>query len=314
MFLKMFNQRRHSLAILLISLSLLMNACTTPSSSISSTPTPTFQDRLVKLENSSSGRIGVSGIHMGNNTYLHYRADEEFPIWSTSKVMVVAAILKKSIANPQLMKKGFVVTKDLVVASGYAPITRERVGKQMSIAELCMYAIQYSDNAAFNLLIGELGGPEAVINFARSIGDDDFSFYRLESKLKSDIYPLNLRFKSNPEAMAKSLQKVSLGEILPVPEREQLQSWLKGNTTGDKRIRAAVPKNWVVGDKTGTGIDFGTTNDIGIIWPPHCSPVTLAIFFSTKDEQDTVHHDDVVASATRILLEEFSKTDQCFHQ
>lgn len=42
---------------------------------------------------------------------------------------------------------------------------------------------------------------------------------------------------------------------------------MKGNATGDKLIRAGVPTDWVVGDKSGAG-SYGTRNDIAIVWPP----------------------------------------------
>jgi len=37
--------------------------------------------------------------------------------------------------------------------------------------------------------------------------------------------------------------------------------WLKGNTTGGKRIRAGMPAGWTVAVKTGTG-SYGNANDI----------------------------------------------------
>ena len=38
----------------------------------------------------------------------------------------------------------------------------------------------------------------------------------------------------------------------------QLKNWLIGSKTGDTRLRAGVPADWIVGDKTGTG-GRGTT-------------------------------------------------------
>lgn len=78
---------------------------------------------------------------------------------------------------------------------------------------------------------------------------------------------------------------------------------------GYARIRAGIPKDWIVGDKTGTG-DYGTSNDIAIIWPPHCSPIILAIYF-TQNKKDAALRENVVASATRLVINEFAKTDSC---
>jgi beta-lactamase class A len=82
-----------------------------------------------------------------------------------------------------------------------------------------------------------------------------------------------------------------------------LQDWLRGNTTGAKRIRAGVPANWQVGDKTGTG-DYGTANDIGVLWPPSRAPIVLAIYH-TQREPKAKWHDDIIAQATRIVVKAF---------
>ena len=92
-------------------------------------------------------------------------------------------------------------------------------------------------------------------------------------------------------------------------QREQLQVWLKNNTTGNATIRAGVPNGWIVGDKTGSG-DYGTRNDIGIIWPEKCSPIVVAIY-TTQNKKDAISRDDVIASATRILISEFALNDRC---
>lgn len=120
------------------------------------------------------------------------------------------------------------------------------------------------------------------------------------------LAPANLRVTSTPEAMEKLLHRLVLGDVLAVPQREQLQQWLKGNALGHSRIRAGVPKGWVVGDKTGTGVDYGTTNDIAIIWPPNGLPIVVAIYFTTDNKEDTVHHDDVIAAVTKLVIADFN--------
>ncbi|MBJ8206493.1 serine hydrolase, partial [Bacillus cereus] len=77
---------------------------------------------------------------------------------------------------------------------------------------------------------------------------------------------------STPKAIAKTLQSFTLGTVLPSEKRELLVDWMKRNTTGNKLIRAGVPKGWEVADKTGAG-SYGTRNDIAIIWPPNKKPI-----------------------------------------
>ena len=118
-----------------------------------------------------------------------------------------------------------------------------------------------------------LGGLNAINQFARSIGDKSFRLDRGEPELNTAL-PNDPRDTTTPEAMEKTLQKLVLGNTLGSAQRTQLKTWLLGNTTGDHRIRAALPKNWILADKTGTG-DYGVTNDIGIIWPNNCKPITF---------------------------------------
>ena len=110
--------------------------------------------------------------------------------------------------------------------------------------------------------------------------------------------------------MAISLQKLTLGNALTEPQRAQLVTWMTDNTTSYKRMRSGVPIGWTIADKTGSG-DYGIANDIGILWSPLCKPIVLAIY-TVQGKQDAQIRDDIVASTTNIVLNEFAKTDPCF--
>jgi beta-lactamase class A len=79
--------------------------------------------------------------------------------------------------------------------------------------------------------------------------------------------------------MLKNIQALVLGDALSERSKEQLISWLVGNKTGDARLRARLPASWRVGDKTGSG-EHGTTNDVGVAWPPQSAPVLIAIYLT----------------------------------
>lgn len=256
----------------------------------------TAQAELAKLEASSGGRLGLAAIDTGSGARLSHRADERFAFCSTFKVIAASAILKRSENEPGLLERRVTYTaQDLV---NYSPITKPHLASGMTVAELCAAAIDYSDNTAVNLLMKILGGPPAVTAFARSIGNDTFRLDRWETELNTAI-PGDLRDTSTPASMAHSLRQLALGDALAPRQREQLQAWLRANTTGGKRIRAGVPADWQVGDKTGTG-DYGTTNDIGVVWRPSGAPLVIAIYF-TQPRQDASPRDDVLASAARIV-------------
>lgn len=258
-----------------------------------------LQKQLAALEQAAQGRLGVSLINTAHQHHFGYRADERFALCSTFKVILAAAILKQSMLNQQLLTQRIHYHADDVSTSGYAPITQKYLADGMTIEALCAATIQYSDNAAANLLLRVLGGPQALTAFTQSLGDKFFRLDRWEPELNTAL-PNDVRDTSTPLAMAKTLKKLVVGDALGLTQRAQLATWLQGNTTGDQRIRAAVPKSWTVGDKTGTG-SYGTTNDVAVLWPSHGEPLILTVYF-TQHKKDAKARDDVIAAATKIIL------------
>jgi beta-lactamase class A len=256
------------------------------------------QTKLTELERTLAGRLGVFALNTANGQQLSYHADEYFPMCSTFKVLLASAILKRSTQIDGLMQQRIKYQQSDLVT--YSPITERHVEDGMTVSALCAAAIQYSDNTASNLLMKILGGSGAVTTFARSIGDRQFRLDRWETALNSSI-PGDRRDTSTPNAMASSLQRLAFGDALEPRLQLQLRVWLQGNTTGAARIRAAVPTDWEVGDKTGTG-DYGTANDLAVLWPPRRSPVVVAIY-TTQGEKDAKARNDVIASAARIVVD-----------
>lgn len=257
-----------------------------------------IQQQLSELEKSSGGRLGVALIDTADNSQILYRGDERFPMCSTSKVMAVSALLKQSETDKNLLAKRMEIKQSDLV--NYNPIAEKHLDTGMTLAEFSAATIQYSDNTAMNKILEHLGGPAKVTEFARTIGDKTFRLDRTEPTLNTAI-PGDKRDTTSPLAMAKSLQNLTLGKALSEPQRVQLVEWMKGNTTGGASIRAGLPTTWVVGDKTGSG-DYGTTNDIAVIWPANHAPLVLVTYF-TQPQQNAEARKDVLAAAAKIVTE-----------
>lgn len=253
--------------------------------------------QIKALENSLAGRIGVFAWRAGDGLQLAYRADERFPFCSTFKVIAAAAILDKSTRDAGLMQQVIRYQPSDMVS--YSPITEQRIGAGMSVAALCAAALQYSDNTAANLLIRLLGGPQAVTAYAASIGDSVFRLDRCETSLNTAI-PEDPRDTTTPRAMGGSLQRLLLGDALPPVQRQQLQVWMLGNTTGAARIKAGLPADWRVADKTGSG-SYGTANDIAVVWPPAREPIVMAIY-TTLHSPDAEARSDVIAAVAQVIM------------
>jgi beta-lactamase class A len=255
---------------------------------------------LADLEASADGRLGVCAFGAPGGPVLRHRADERFPLCSTFKAVAAAAVLDRSRNEPGLMEQ--VVAFDAADLVPYSPVTSRFAGRGMNYDALCAAALQHSDNTAGNLLLRAVGGPAGLSAYARALGDGSFRLDRWETAL-NDAIPGDPRDTATPQGMARSLQRLLLGDALPPPQRARLAAWMRGNTTGDARIRAGAPAGWTVADKTGSG-DYGTANDIGVAWPPAGPPLTIAVYF-TQDRQPpagTPYRSDVIAAATRIAV------------
>ena len=233
------------------------------------------EQQLQQVEQRTGGRIGVAALDTGSGRNIRHRAEERFPMCSTFKLLAAAAVLHQVDGGKDKLTRFIPYTKaDLLE---YAPVTRAHVDEGgMTLDALCAAALQLSDNTAANLLLKTIGGPEGLTRYARSLGDKDTRLDRTEPDLNSSA-PGDERDTTTPAAMLGDLNVLLLGDALSPASREQLNRWLSGNSTGAGMIRAGVPKDWQVGDKTGRGAN-GATNDIAILRPPGKAPILLAVY------------------------------------
>ncbi|MFF1378028.1 class A beta-lactamase [Streptomyces sp. NPDC058308] len=256
--------------------------------------------RLRDLEKEYPGRIGVHALHTGTGATVGYRADERFAIASTFKVLAAGAILRRAREQePGLL--------DILIRYGrgdlvaYSPRTEMHLETGMTVRELCDAAVTYSDNAAANLLMRRIGGPSGITEFARSLGDSRTRLDRWETDLNSNI-PGDRRDTTTPAVMTANLHKLVVGDALHPLDRGQLTRWLVENTTGDKRIRAGLPKGWRVGDKTGSPA-YGGVNDVAVAWPPKGGAPLVISVYTTRLDPDTPGEDRIAADLARIVVD-----------
>ncbi|WP_420105630.1 class A beta-lactamase [Herbaspirillum huttiense] len=245
---------------------------------------------LSRLEADIGGRLGVSLVDTAGGRHWGYRADERFPMCSTFKFLAAAAVLRRvDEGKEQLARRIVYRQQDLVP---YSPTTGKHTGGDgLSLAQLCEAAITLSDNTAANLMLESMDGPAGMTRFVRSLGDELTRLDRNEPTLNEAV-PGDPRDTTTPAAMTADLRQLVLGNALTPPSRQQLAQWLVANQTGNKRVRAGLPKGWKVGDKTGTG-RLGTANDVGVVWTEKGAPLLFAVYLTenaaTDARRDAVH-------------------------
>jgi beta-lactamase class A len=232
---------------------------------------------LRAIEADVQGRLGVAVFDASTGHTAGWRLDERFPMCSTFKWLLAAAVLQRVDAGSERLERRIVFGADALLS--YAPETRRHVGGAgMSVAQLCEAAVTLSDNTAANLLLAALGGPAAVTACARSLGDDTTRLDRTEPALNESL-PGDPRDTTSPRAMSVALRRALLGDGLSAASRERLTGWMVATQTGTHRLRAGLPAAWRIGDKTGTG-ERGSTNDVAVAWPPQRAPLVVVAYLT----------------------------------
>jgi beta-lactamase class A len=253
---------------------------------------------LAALEKERGGRLGVAVADMHSGKSAAYRGEERFPMCSTFKTLASAALLARVDAGKErLDRRVRFDAKDLVVNSS---VSKNHVGGDgMSFAEICEAAMTVSDNTAANLLLANLGGPDGVTAYARSLGDMVTRLDRNEPDL-NEAASGDVRDTTSPVAMLSDLRTLVTGNALTPASRERLVGWLVGNKTGDARLRAGFPRDWRVGDKTGSG-EKGTTNDVAVVWPSANRPPLFVVTYLTESSPEADHRNATLASVARLV-------------
>lgn len=254
----------------------------------------TYKD-FSQLEKKFDARLGVYAIDTGTNQTISYRSNERFAFASTYKALAAGVLLQKN--STEKLNEVVTYTKEDLV--DYSPVTEKHVDTGMTLGEIAEAAVRYSDNTAGNILFHKIGGPKGYEKALRQIGDRVTMSDRLETELNEAI-PGDNRDTSTAKAIATNLKDFTVGNALPDQKRNILTDWMRGNATGDKLIRAGVPKDWIVGDKSGAG-SYGTRNDIAIVWPPNRAPIIIAIL-SSKDEKEATYDNQLIAEAAEVVI------------
>jgi beta-lactamase class A len=242
---------------------------------------------LLALESALGGQLGVYAYEVGGDNIIAWRENERFPMCSSFKVSLAAAVLEQVDAGRlDLDRKIAYGASDLL---GYAPVTRAHLAEgAMSVRDLCAAAVTLSDNTAANLLLALIGGPAALTARWRAWGDHETRLDRNEPTLNSAI-PGDPRDTTTPRAMIGTLRAFLVADTLRPASREMVLGWMRECQTGLHKLRAGFPADVIVGDKTGNNA-HNTMGDIAIADAPGRMPILVAAYFTgakvSLDAQD----------------------------
>jgi beta-lactamase class A len=235
---------------------------------------------LDEMESRVGGRVGVFAIDTGSGRTLAHRENERFAMCSTFKWTLAATVLGMVDRSEASLEERLPYGKaDLL---DHAPVTTANVAEgAMTLEALAHAAVTVSDNTAANLLLAKVGGPAGLTRFFRALGDPVTRLDRNEPELNENE-PGDARDTTSPRAMVGLMRAVLCGDVLSRASRERLLGWMHACETGKNRLRAGFPAGWMVGDKTGTGMN-GACNDLAIAVPPGRAPILVAAYLSDSE-------------------------------
>ena len=257
-----------------------------------------------EIEKETGARLGVALVDSKGALLLGFNRDERFAMCSTFKAPLAAAVLMGADAG-RFGLEGQVAFTDADILD-HAPVVKaNRKRGRLSMAELAKAAVEVSDNSAANLLLPMIGGPEGLTAFIRAHGDTVTRLDRTEPLLNENMEG-DVRDTTSPAAMAGLIARLIFRDMKP-ESAERLRTWLNGSTTGDKRIKAGLPKGWTSGSKTGS---CGTAyNDVTLVKTPSGEEYLLAIYLD-RPKVDGKTADAAIAETARAALEFVSKAQR----
>lgn len=249
-----------------------------------------LQEKLIKLIDEVDGKIGIYSClldkkHLVSINLISINAEEIFPLASTYKIPIAIKFLKEVEKQSWDLDARLEIQQEDIPESSAILDHRHfsYPGISLSLKNIFRLMLEYSDNTASDLILKLAGGPRQVTEFLRELGYQCIHITRstaqifLEQAQKGSKNLLNTNNDSgSPEAMVKLLTQVLQQDLISDTSKQFLIECMSRCKTGNARIRALLPPNTIVANKTGTAT--GIVNDLGIIDLSDGNKLILAIY------------------------------------
>ncbi|CAN5471195.1 class A beta-lactamase [soil metagenome] len=290
----------------------------------------------------TDGSVGVAVRRIGGKDTVMLNGNTLFPMASTYKVAVAGTILALVDKGQLTLDTMLGVDPRLLVPSDGIADMLPHPGVALSVHNLLELMLTRSDNSATDVLVRQVGGPQAVTVWLRSVGikdqrvDDNTAqlLYRamglepgpdtfsrnVDAALESDVslrerdvrdlpnlaFAADPRDTSTPEAMIDLLEKIAQGRALKPASTHTLIDIMARCKTGEHRLKALLPPGTPIAHKTGSLNGLG--NDVGLVTLPDGSSFVIAVFVM-KDTKGKAVRDRIMAEAARAAHDYFLLVD-----
>ena len=242
-------------------------------------------------------RVGVTVLDTKSGEHESINGDQRFHFNSTIKALACANVLEKVDKGQLTLNDSFILKESDIVT--HSPVAEKLVGKRFTLRDACEATLTYSDNTGANYAISSVGGPAGLTSFMRSMGDNVLRSDRYEPELTKNI-EYDIRDTTTTDAMALSLNKLLLQDVLSTESRAQLKQWMMGNRVADDLLRASLPKGWSIADRSGAS-DYGVRGIISMVWSETQHPIVITMY--VRKEGSSIHErDKVIADIGSVIF------------
>jgi beta-lactamase class A len=222
-------------------------------------------ERLRRLCEGAGGEVGVAVTHVETGQSVAIQGTTRLPLYSVFKLPLAVAVLKGvEEGRLQLDQKVRITPAEAVPGwKGNTDLWRKPV--ELTITQLLELSIVRSDNTSSDKLLQLVGGPAAVTERMRAL---DLQNIEIRSSVREFATERAQHNTGAASDLAHLLARLQKGEVLQTPQLTLLLGLMERTETGLRRLRGDLPAGTPVADKTGTGENGLTTNDVGIITLP----------------------------------------------
>jgi beta-lactamase class A len=292
---------------------------TTPNATVAqASPTPknqtdlerALEQKFTSICSRAQGSVGVAVVHVETGRAASVNGNAVLPLYSVFKLPLAITVLKAVEANRLNVEQMVHVTPDEIVPGTPDNTALWSTPVDRSVAQLIEFSISRSDNTSTDKLLQLVGGPARVAEQMHSLG---FNNLDIHSSVMDYVKARQNVNTGTADDLANLLTQLQQGKILQPAQSQLLLGYMRGATTGLRRLRGDLPAGTIVADKTGSG-ERNTqtnlakaTNDVGLITLPNGKGTLAMAVLVTDSRLVDTEQEKLIADLARAAYDEYAK-------
>lgn len=268
-------------------------------------------ERLRHVIAGKSATVGVAVIFNGselvtvNNMY-------RYPMMSVYKFPQALSVIDYMHKHESTLATEILVKKSDLQENTHSPLrdSNPNGNFNITIGDLLKYSLIESDNNACDILFKYIGGPQVTEKYIHNLGIKDIAISQTEASMNQTDDNCLLNW-IKPSAAVLMLETFLQNQMFNKQEMLFIERALSDSKHGDEKLKAGLPKNVLIGHKTGSSgrNEFGykiADNDMGFVVLPNGQYYTIAVFVMNSQETDKANA-AIIAKISKTVYDYFEE-------